>query len=175
MHVFKRRMIITVLVVFAIVIALISAILLINNRKTVLSKPLSKEDISRYINYDLTDIKIYDVMTERHQTKSETTAETYKSTFVCIKLNATDAQLSEIMSNITMEDLSIPPGDQRFFKENNINMHAIKQMGITWTEHVEKKLFSTIYDPYSMYWFFFESGYDDNYNVIILTSLPFWF
>lgn len=172
MHIFKQKAVIIMLAVFIIVTALISAILLINNRKTELSKSLSAEDISLYINYDLTDIKIYDVTTERN--KSETNATKYKSTGVCIKLNATDSQLTEIMSKITLEeDQLISPGNQQLFKKNNIDMNAIKQIGVSWNKYEEKKLFSTTYKPYSIDWFFFETGYDDNFNVIITTNLPF--
>lgn len=171
----RRRVAIIILAVLVIVAALISAILLIKDRKTESNESLSAEDISRYINYDLTDIKIYDVTAERYKDKSETDDTTYKGTDVCIKLNATEAQLREIMSKITLEAPTVSPGNQQFFKKNNIDMSAIKQMGVSWNQYEDKKLFSTTEKPYSIDWFFFEDGYDDNFNVIITTNLPFWF
>lgn len=175
MHIFKQRVVLIMLAVFIIVMALISTILLIKNKKEELNKSLSDEDISLYINYDLADIEIYDIAAERYKDKSETNATIYKGTSVCIKLNATDAQLTEIMSKITLEDQLISPGDQQFFKKNNIDMSAIKQMGVSWNQYEENKFFSTTYKPYSINWFFFETGYDDKFNIIIKTNLPFWF
>ncbi|MDD6095076.1 MAG: hypothetical protein PUC29_04975 [Clostridia bacterium] len=172
MNALRKRIILIALLTLIFVAALILTVTLIGNKKAIPNNEWSAEKLSRYIDYDLTDIEICDVLTERLDGGSEANGTEYDSTVVCIKLNATDEQLNEIMSTITREDLSISPGDLRFFEKNGISTESIEKMGCTWSQYEDKKLFSTTYKPYTMDWFFLEKGCEENYNVIIITSLP---
>lgn len=136
-------------------------------------KNLSPEELSRYIDCDLTCLTICDISAERDKDNSDT--EEFKSTAVCIKLNATDEQLNEIMSKITLEDLLIPPGTQQLLKKNNIDVDAVEKMGCSWSQYEDKALFSTTNKPYDIHWFFFGEEFEEGYNVVITVSLPFWF
>lgn len=173
MNALRKRIIITALLTLVFVAAVILTAALIGGKNDSTGNEWSAEKLSRYIDYDLTDIEICDVLTERLDGASESNGTEYDSTVVCIKLKATEEQLNEIMSTVNPGDLSISPGDLRFFEKHGIGTESIEKMGCTWSQYEDKKLFSTTYKPYTMDWFFLEKGCEENYNVIIITSLPF--
>ena len=72
-----------------------------------------------------------------------------------------------------MSDLSISPGDLRIFEKNGIETGNIEKVGVSWSEYEDKKLFSTIYKPYCMAWYFFNAETKEDYNVVVITVLPF--
>lgn len=134
---------------------------------------LSSEQLSEYFDYDLSGVKIVDASIVRSSDVFYTDGEKSDGSVLLVKLSATDEQLQKMTDSLTFGDVSVPPGDLRVFEKYGIETDNIEKKGTSWNEYEEKKLFSTTNKPYSMNWYFLNSGTAEDYNVVVIAVLPF--
>lgn len=173
MLIHKKSAIIVIIAILLIVMVIAMLTFMFSLKNVKKSDFLSVKKLSEYVRQDLSDIKIADASIVRSSDVFYTDGEESDGSVLLVKLSATDEQLQKMTDSLTFGDVSVPPGDLRVFEKYGIETDNIEKKGTSWNEYEDKKLFSTTNKPYSMNWYFLNSGTAEDYNVVVIAVLPF--